>query len=220
MNIVSLPATFLRLQYRVVRLPLQLIEDRVMTRLDAEAPARLLYERSFGTLDAAVGSVLGDVRLQASGAALADRSDTLSRAARMEAAADAKREKADYAMESKRNELDAELKDARNARREEVEEARESAQRRTSRAARSAQRTTAAVKEGVDRAANRRASAVEEVRKGEQDAIRSRENAVVTAAESKVDDAAAKRAAAAAKREKAARVGEMASAEKARRQER
>ena len=114
MNIVNVPVVILRLQYRLARLPLQLIEDRVMTRLDAETPARLFYERSLGTLDAAVGSVLGDVNLQASGTALVDRSDALARAARLDAAAEAKREKADDAPEA---ETDGVLKTVSRGRR-------------------------------------------------------------------------------------------------------
>ena len=58
MKITTVPFAVLRFQYLIVRVPLQLIEDRVSTRMDAEAPARLFYERSLGMLDATVGRVL------------------------------------------------------------------------------------------------------------------------------------------------------------------
>src|SRR3954454_11018362 len=87
MKITDVPFAVLRFQYQFVRFPLQLIEDRVITRMDSEAPGRLLFERSFGSLDAAVGSVLGDDKLAERGAALAERSDVLARAARLDGAA-------------------------------------------------------------------------------------------------------------------------------------
>ena len=64
MKITTVPFAVLRFQYLIVRVPLQLIEDRVSTRMDAEAPARLFYERSLGMLDATVGRVLGDPKLR------------------------------------------------------------------------------------------------------------------------------------------------------------
>ena len=112
MNILHVPVAILRLQYRIARYPLQLVADTIMTRLDAETPARLVYERSLGTVDAAVGEALGDVELQNKGAALAARSDALQRAVRLDTAADAKREKADEELDAKRAEADAEQQEA------------------------------------------------------------------------------------------------------------
>jgi hypothetical protein len=218
MNIVSVPVAILRLQYRIARVPLQLIEDRVMTRFDAETPARLFYERSLGSLDAAVGSALGDVNLQTRGSALVERSDALSRAARLDATATAKREKADAAKEAKLSEASQEQQDAREARAQEVEEAQRSAQKRATRAAETAQQRTAAAKKEADEAASRQASAVEAARKAEREAIRDDEQAVVAATQARLDDAAAKRAEASTKRAKADRVEQLAETEKVKRQ--
>ena len=85
MRITRVPFAILRFQYQLVRFPLQVVEERVVARIGTEAPARLFYERSLGVLDATVGSALGDPRLRRRGALLADRSDTLSRAAALEA---------------------------------------------------------------------------------------------------------------------------------------
>ena len=82
MNITTVPFAVLGIQYKIARFPLQLIEDRVMARMDAESPARLYFERTLGMLDAAVGGALGDSKLAERGSALAERSDALSRAAR------------------------------------------------------------------------------------------------------------------------------------------
>ena len=88
MRIIDAPLAVLRIQYRIARLPLQIIEERVVARMGSETPARLLYERSLGMLDAAVGNALGDTRLEERGRALAERSDALSRASRLDATAD------------------------------------------------------------------------------------------------------------------------------------
>ena len=40
MSITTVPFAVLGFQYRVARFPLQLIEDRVMARMNEEAPAR------------------------------------------------------------------------------------------------------------------------------------------------------------------------------------
>ena len=80
MRIIDAPQAVLRFQYRIVRFPLQIIEERVVARMGSEAPARLFYERSLGLLDSAVGNALGDFRLAKRGGALAERSDALRRA--------------------------------------------------------------------------------------------------------------------------------------------
>jgi len=218
MNIVNVPVVILRLQYRLARLPLQLIEDRVMTRLDAETPARLFYERSLGTLDAAVGSVLGDVNLQASGTALVDRSDALARAARLDAAAEAKREKADAALRSDLTEAVEEQQDAHEMRQQEAQQARREARKRADNAAEKATQRTAAVKQEAQDAATKKASAVEAARKDAHEAILADERVVVEQAKGALEEASDKRGTAADKRARADRVEELAETEKADRQ--
>ena len=41
MKIIHTPLAVLRFQYGIVRLPLQMIEERVVARMGSEAPARL-----------------------------------------------------------------------------------------------------------------------------------------------------------------------------------
>ena len=78
MRVTEIPFSVLRFQYQLVRIPLQLIEDRFVSRLATEAPARLIYERSLGVLDATVGNALGDPRLERRGGALAARSGAVN----------------------------------------------------------------------------------------------------------------------------------------------
>ncbi|MFC0448896.1 hypothetical protein [Rhodococcus jostii] len=59
-NLSSLPRTVLRVQYAVVRLPLAVIDRRVVQRWGAQAPVRLAYEWALGGLDGVVGALLGD----------------------------------------------------------------------------------------------------------------------------------------------------------------
>ena len=101
MRINDTPLAVLRLQYRIVRFPLQMIEERVVARMGSEAPARLFYERSLGLLDAAVGNALGDWRLEKRGGALAERSDALRRAAQLDAAADQARQQSSANLKAK-----------------------------------------------------------------------------------------------------------------------
>ena len=89
MNITGVPSTVLLMQYRIARFPLHVIEQRLIARLSAESPARLFYERSLGALDVTIGNVLGDTGLADRGAALAERSDALRLAARLDASAGA-----------------------------------------------------------------------------------------------------------------------------------
>jgi hypothetical protein len=123
MRFTRVPLAVLRFQYQLVRSPLQVLEERVMARMDTEAPARLFYERSLGVLDATAGSVLGDPRLRKRGALLADRSDTLSRAAGLEAMATQKQQQADAERKAMRDGTIEDLNEVRAAKEQAIEEA-------------------------------------------------------------------------------------------------
>ncbi|MGB7236872.1 MAG: hypothetical protein WBD41_12925, partial [Rhodococcus sp. (in: high G+C Gram-positive bacteria)] len=90
MNLIDIPITILRFQYKLVRIPLDLFENNVVRSMNAEAPARLVYERTVGTLDQKVGAILGDKSVQQRGAGQVHHADELARAQRLEAQADAK----------------------------------------------------------------------------------------------------------------------------------
>jgi hypothetical protein len=218
MMITDLPFAVLRLQYRLARLPLQLIEDRVMARLDSEAPARLFYERSLGTLDATVGNALGDRKLQKRGSALVAHSDALGRAAGLDATARATREQATEELNAQRTKAVEDQRAARATKEREVEEARNAAAETTRAAAEAAEKKIAAAKRHADQEAARRTASAEAAKRAEQSRIRATEQRAAAAAQGKQRDAQEKLDEAATKRARADRVEELADVEKQKRQ--
>jgi hypothetical protein len=218
MRIIDAPMAILRMQYRFVRFPLQVIEERVVARMGSEAPARLFYERSFGLMDAAVGNVLGDYRLQTRGGALVERSVALGRAAKLDAAADRARQESSADLKAKSDKAIEDQQDAHAAKNREVAEALSAADERKHAAEAAAAQRTAAAKKHADEEAARRKKSAEAAKRGEQARIRANEQKAAAAAKSKFDDAQARRNAADVKRAHADRVEELAGIEKQKRQ--
>ena len=102
MSVLALPLTILRIQYRIARIPLQLIETNVVVKMDAESPARLAYEHTLGSLDRAVGNLLGDRSLADRGETLVDSTENRAEAARLDAEARAKKTAADADLKTAR----------------------------------------------------------------------------------------------------------------------
>jgi hypothetical protein len=218
MRIIDAPQAVLRFQYRIVRFPFQIIEERVVARMGSEAPARLFYERSLGLLDEAVGNALGDFGLAKRGGALAERSDALRRAAQLDAAADQARQRSSADLKATSDKAIEEQQDARAAKEREVEEAQAAAEERKRAAEKAAaQRTAAAKKQAGDVAAQRKNSA-EAAKREKQARIRANEQKAAAAAKSKLHDAQARRTQADNKRAHADRVEELADLEKQKRQ--
>ena len=113
MKTTDVPFAVLRFQYQLARIPLQLIEAQMAAWMGSEAPPRLFYERWLGGLDATVGNLLGDPKLEERGAALIEGSDALDRAAQLDATATQKQEQADDELKAKR---DNAIKDQKGAR--------------------------------------------------------------------------------------------------------
>jgi hypothetical protein len=218
MKITDVPFAVLRFQYQFVRFPLQLIEDRVITRMESEAPGRLLYERSFGALDAVVGSVLGDPELAERGSALADRSDVLARAARLDGAATQKEKRADETLTAKRDQALDDLKAVHETKQREVDEASAAADDRKRAAVAEARDEAAGAKQTADEIAARRTKSAEAAKRQEQRRIGATEQAQAAAADAKLRDAQDKRGKAAATRAQADRVEQLAEQEKETRQ--
>ena len=214
MNISQATFAVLRFQYQLARWPLQLIESRVVTRLDSEAPVRLFYERSLGRLDATFGNALGDPKLAENGASIVERSDTLARAAQLDAKAAARKEQADAELKSTSDEAIEGRKEAHAATEHAVQEARSTAQERKQEAAEHAQKRTAAAARQADAVAAERKEQVESAKRQDRSRIRAAEKVATEVAESKLDDAQDKRSEAADKRAQADRVEELADVEK------
>jgi hypothetical protein len=214
MNITEVPFAVLRFQYQLARFPLRLIESRVVTRLNSEAPARLLYERSLGRLDTTVGNVLRDPKLVEGGAALIERSNTLAHAAKLEGKATTKKQQADAQLKSASDEAIEERKEARAATERRAEAATKTAREREQKAAEAAQKRTATAKEHADELAAKRKSQVESAKRQDEARIRAAEKSATEAAKSKLDDAQEKLGEAASKRARADQVEELADVEK------
>ena len=110
------PFAVLRFQYQLARIPLQLFEAQMAAWMGSEAPPRLFYERWLGGLDATVGNLLGDPKLEKRGAALIECSDALDRAAQLEATATQNHEQVDDELKAKRDNAIRDQKDARGER--------------------------------------------------------------------------------------------------------
>jgi hypothetical protein len=218
MNITTVPFAVLRFQYQLARLPLQLIEDRVVVKMGAESPARLFYERSLGMLDATVGHALGDAALAKRGSALAERSDALGRAARLDAAATQKEEKADAELQAKRDKVIEDQEEAREAKQSGIEEARQQAEQRKQDVQEAAAKRTATAKKQVDDVAAQRKNSIDEAKSGAQDRIRAAERRSAASAKAKLDDAQAKQNEAKTRRAQADRIEQLADGEKEKRQ--
>lgn len=214
MNLIEIPLAVLRVQYQIVRFPLQLIEDKVVSRLDSEATGRLLYERSLGVLDSTVGSFLGDSATANRGSALVERSEALGRAARLDAEAESAREQAAVELKAKRDDAVDEQKRVRDNKDREVQAAaKQEQERKTAAAIAARERTVDAKQEAAERAAER-TRAAEAVKSVEQAEIRAAEDSAAAAAKAKERDAEKKRTAAATKRVEADHIEKLAEAEK------
>lgn len=219
MSIANVPFAIMRLQYRAARLPLQIIEERVVARLDAESSARLIYERSLGALDVAVGNLLGDRNIVERGEAIADRSEKRLLAAELDAEADAEVREAGQNFKARRDGADRQRSDAQAKKEQAVRESRQEAQTRKRDAAQNAAERASTVKDRVDETATQRTAAVENAKRTENANIGAVQKTVTKAAQAKLDDAMDKRSEAAAIRENADQVIELAEAEKENRQQ-
>lgn len=214
MKMTDVPFAVLRLQYQLARIPLQVIEEQVVARMDAEAPARLLYERSMGKLDLAVGGALGAPEVERRGAALLERSEALSRAATLEEAADRTMAQADEEVEDARAAAAQVRQEAPADKQDAVKQARVDAAHQKAAAIQKAEDRVASAKKTADKAAAARKDAVEEAKREDKDRIRAAERSAQAVAEAKADDAMDKQAAAATKLAQADRVEQLTDAEK------
>ncbi len=219
MKISDVPFAIMRLQYRAARVPLQIVEEQVVARLNNESPARLIYERSLGALDVTVGNLLGDERIAERGAALAERSEALRLAAELEAEAGAGVREAGQEFKARREDANRQQQNAQATKQKTVQESRQQAQTRKREAVKNAADRAAAQKKQADSAASQRTAAVENAKKTEQSHISAAEKTVTKAAQAKLEDAHDKRSEAAALRSDADRVTELAEVEKEKRQQ-
>nr|WP_090277363.1 IF2 family translation initiation factor [Mycolicibacterium komanii]CRL71728.1 hypothetical protein CPGR_02525 [Mycolicibacterium komanii] len=214
MSITAIPKAVLRFQYQVARVPLQLIDDRFVARMNDEAPARLFYERSLGLLDTAVGTALGDRELQKRGATLVERSDALRRAAELDAAADENVKQADRELKVTREKALQDKQTAFEETEAEARQARTEAQQRKRTAVEDAEKKIVESKKRADEIAAQRKKNVETAKRREEEQIQAAERSAAKAASVKMADAQDKRVDATVTRAQADKIEDLADAEK------
>ncbi|PQP13143.1 IF2 family translation initiation factor [Rhodococcus opacus] len=217
MNILTVPVAVLRLQYKIVRIPLQLVEDQLISRLATESPARLRYERTLGVLDGAVGIALGDSDTERRGNALTERSDALARAVELEQHAARTEAAADTELETKRTEVHEQQVAAIEAKQRDVEQARHREDERKQAAERDAEQRKQAAKKQADQLAAQRTRVVEAEYRAEQIKIWEAEQKAAAPAKAQLKEAADRQDEAADKRARADHVEKLAEAEKSKR---
>ena len=215
MSVTDLPLSVLRFQYQMARVPFQVMEEQFVARMDPQAPARLFYERWLGALDTAAGMVLGDPELKQRGAALAERSDALGRAAQLDATATPQQQQADDELKTRRDQAKQDLNHARATKQRKVTATRNAAKDRKDTAAEAGAKRTAA-KQQADEVAAQRINAAEAATPEGQATSRAGEENAAKVAES--DDAQATRSDAATQRAQADQVENLADAEKQKRE--
>ena len=189
MRTTDVPFAVLRFQYQLARIPLQLIEAQMAAWMGSEAPPRLFYQRSLGVLDATVGNLLGDPKLEERGGALIERSDALDRAAQLDATATQKQVRADDELKAKRDNAIKDQKDVRAAKERQVKEAQSAAEQRKRAAARAAEKRTTTARQQADDVDAQRKNSAEATKREGQAKITAAEQTATAAAESKLKDA-------------------------------
>lgn len=210
MKITDVPFALLRKQYQLARLPLQLIEERVVGRLDSEAPARLMYERSVGKLDVVVGGALGAPDVARRGAALIERSEAMRRAAVLDEAADRAVGQATTDLEDARVAASVVREQAQADKLDEAAQARANAAHEKVAAINEAEERVENAKKRSDKAAAQRKEAAEAAKRDKQARADAAQRSATAVAEAKVEDAQDKRRAAAAKVANADRIEQVA----------
>ncbi|MGE2832739.1 IF2 family translation initiation factor [Mycobacterium sp. SMC-4] len=218
MKITDLPFAVLRLQYRLARVPLQLIEQRFVARMDAEAPPRLYFERAVGTVDAAAGSLLRDAKLEESGINRIEKAAVLGEAARLDDLAAQQKQQAEDELAERRERAASAPEEARQEAQERISEARLTAEQRKQQTAQEAAVRAEQAKKQVDDAAEQKVAAVEKTRRNVENRSRAVENTKVSAAKEELEDAADKQRTAGKARQHAERLDELSDVEKEKRQ--
>jgi hypothetical protein len=217
MSFADLSRTVLRVQYQVARIPLQLVEEQLVARLNSDARLRLFYERSLGVLDAVAGNVLDSPRLAQRGATKIERSEKLMRAADLDAVANATVAQANSELKDARGAATQAVEDARAEKAQEAKQARDTAEERKRAARQAADQRAGAAKKRADETAAQRKGAADTAKRVEHAVLRAEEKLAEVDAQAKLDDAKDNRSVATRKRVEADRLEALADEEKANR---
>lgn len=214
MDLTALPKSVLRLQYRVARFPLGVIE-RQLRFLPSDAMPRLMYERGLGMLDGIVGSVVGDEDIATRGALTNERAQAVLRAEELDRRAATEKQAADAQLRNAHERAADEREEARTKREQEVEQARTERAEREKRAAQEAAQKKAAQTAQATRQAEKQRQSAEATKRKQQAAVREAEKQASEPAKITLEDAVAKKLESKKAEEHAKKAGNLADAEKA-----
>lgn len=211
--------TAVKVPYTLVRLPLDLFEKNVIARrLPDESPLRLGFERALGSLDEVAGRLLGDEELRRRGNALVHRAEFAAKAATLETKAAARREEADAELDGAKKSAAQQRSDAEKAKQDELASAREAKAKDQAKAKQDAAKLEQEAKAEADRRAAAKSREADQEKQAEQKRATEAEKKRTEPAKNKIADAAEQRQEADEARKQADRMGELADAEKAKRQ--
>ena len=189
MKLAEVPFAVLRFQYQIARMPFQLIEEQMAAGIDEEAPARLVLRTLAGISRRGNRQPAGRSEVTQRGTALVERSDALSRAAKLDAKATAKREQADAKLDAAHDNVVTDIKEARDATEQEAIDARITAAERKRAADEAAENRAAAAKKQADDFAAQRKESGPNGKASGRSQDRPEEKNATEAARAKLDDA-------------------------------
>lgn len=213
MNLTALPKSVLRLQYRIARFPLGVIEQQLRF-LPSDAAPRLMYERGLGMLDGIVGSVVGDEDIATRGALANERAQAVIRAEELDRQAADEKRAADEELRRAHERAADEREEARRKRERDVEHARAQRDEREKQAAQEAAQKKAAQTAQVTKQAEKQQQTAEAAKRKQQAAVREAEKQASEPAKIALEDAVAKKLESKKAEQDAKKVGNLADAEK------
>lgn len=215
---MPLTRTLLTTEYTMLRLPLTVLEDRVVTRyLEEDSRLRLGFERALGTLDATVGRLVGDAELTRRGGRLSHRAGMLEKAVVLEEKAHARREQANASLHEAKAVAEHKRTAARRRAQEDVKALKQDQQVAKQAAARRATTKAEAASEAARRRAAAKVDAIEDAAEQQAERVEALAEARAVKPVAQLRDAGQLAQQARQERAAAERLSELADEQKARR---
>ena len=214
----TLPRQALALEYRLLRMPTQLLQTKVVARyLDDDNPSRLGFERVLGAADGFAGRLLHDERLTTRGTALRRRVELLTAADALTAQAKDQRQQSQRELQETEGQARKERERAVEHEREQVRQAREEAAAAKTEARQRAEEEERAAAERAEETKKRTVQAARTAAEKRTAAIEERTERATAAPKTQLRKASATRASARQKREDAQALGALSARERANR---
>jgi hypothetical protein len=215
MNVLTIPRAVAGAEYAALRLPLTVLESRVVSRyLEQDDRFRLGFEKALGTLDSTVGRALRDPDLTQRGRTLARRSDVLGKAVALEEKAAARKAKADDSLTSAKQEADRKRADAKQRAQTEAKELRDKQLAEHAAAEAKAEQTARARIDAVEQRTEVKLAQEQAALADQLEAVEARTQSRTAKPKAELKQAAELKADAERERETADRLAELAQSEK------